>query len=217
MKYNCVLFDMDGTLVNTYQGIYNSYKYAFEKLQLSFPGEKLVGKVIGAPLFSVFKDVLNFSEEKASKATEYYRQYYSENGRKEVSVYEGMEDTLKELKKSGCILGVATLKREDFAIEILNDLNLSKYFDIVCGIDKNDKLTKAQLIERCICLNQGTKEQTILVGDSEYDAEGAKEARVDFCAVLYGFGFNEAKSLKNKQISMIAENPSEIFSIISNE
>ena len=58
--HKCILFDMDGTLVNTYEGIFNSYKYAFEKMNLDFPGQKFVGKVIGAPLLSVFKELYGF-------------------------------------------------------------------------------------------------------------------------------------------------------------
>ena len=73
--YKFVLFDMDGTLVNTYQGIYHSYEYAAKKLGIEFQGEQFVGNVIGAPLMSVFTDWLLLSQEDARKGIEYYRKY----------------------------------------------------------------------------------------------------------------------------------------------
>ena len=148
--YKFVLFDMDGTLVNTYQGIYHSYEYAAKKLGIEFQGEQFVGNVIGAPLMSVFTDWLLLSEEDARKGIEYYRKYYAERGKNEVSVYEGIKESLSKLKKEEYVLGIATLKREVFAKEILKNLGLDIYFDVVYGIDDNDSLTKSKLIEKCI-------------------------------------------------------------------
>ena len=96
---------------------------------------------------------------------------------------------LKELKKRGYLLAVATLKAEKFAIPMLESLGVAKYFDIIHGVDDKDTRTKASLIELCMHeLNVSTKE-TALVGDSSHDAVGAKKAGVDFIAALYGFGF----------------------------
>ena len=133
---------MDGTLVNTYPGIYNSYQYAFQKMNLSFPGEKFVGKAIGAPLLSVFRETCGLTEEQAAEAVKFYREYYASKGKSEADVYDGISENLKALKENHILLGVAT-------------------------------------------------SETILVGDSEYDADGAAQASVDFLAVLYGFGFKD--------------------------
>lgn len=214
MKYKYVLFDMDGTLVNTYQGIYNSYKYAFEKMGLPFLGDKLVGKVIGAPLLSVFEDHLGLGKGKALKAVEHYRKYYSETGKTEVTVYDGIEKSLIALKEAGCVLGVATLKREDFALDILKELNLLKYFDVVYGANKTDTLSKSDLLQKCTDAIKMKNFEGILVGDSEYDAEGAQKAGMDFCAVLYGFGFKEDKSLDPNLVSLQVSKPSDIAKAI---
>lgn len=208
--YKCVLFDMDGTLVNTYQGIFNSYKYAFGKMNLEFQGEKFVGKMIGAPLLSVFKKHVGLSDEQAEQAVSYYREYYSELGKEEAFTYEGIEKSLIQLKDRGVLLGVATLKRETFAKEILHNLNLEQYFDIICGIDERDHMTKADLLKKCMKQLEVSAEETLLVGDSEYDAEGAEEAGVAFMAVLYGFGFKETESMKKNKMHFVAETGEEI-------
>lgn len=194
----CVLFDMDGTLVNTYEGIYNSYKYALKKIGKEFQGNKFVGKVIGAPLLSVFKDVVSLNAEDAQTAVEYYRSYYAEKGIHQIEIYDEMKQTLKDLKRSGFLLGVATLKREDFAKDILCEIGIQEYFNVICGIDEGDKLTKAELVNKCLTILDVAKEDTVLVGDSEYDAEGAEMAKVDFLAVTYGFGFKDIDSCSKK-------------------
>lgn len=192
--YKCVLFDMDGTLVNTYQGIFNSYQYAFDKMNLPFERDKFVGSVIGAPLLSVFQDTLGLSKEDSLKAVSYYRDYYSLQGKLEAKVYNGMQELLSFFKQNNILLGVATLKRETFALEILENLNLLHFFDVVYGIDDNDQRTKAELLQLCMESLHVPPSDSILVGDSEYDLLGAQEAGIDFLAVLYGFGFKNISS-----------------------
>lgn len=86
----------------------------------------------------------------AEQAAACYRTYYANQGKHQVRVYDGMEETLRRLKEAGCFLGVATLKNETFAKEMLDALGILSYFDIVCGMDASDRLTKADLIRRCM-------------------------------------------------------------------
>jgi len=209
--YSCVLFDMDGTLVDTYQGIYNAYEYALDKMEMEFGGSEFVDRAIGSPLLKVFKEHLSLASKDALKAVEYYRGYYAERGIKEACIYEGMRETLQALKNNNILLGVATLKRETFAKEILKDLNIEEFFDVIYGIDENDTLSKADLLEKCVKTLEVSKENTILVGDSNFDAEGAKKAGIDFMAVLYGYGFKEKNSLQNMGDALVAQDVSEII------
>lgn len=188
-EYKCVIFDLDGTLANTYLGIFNSYKYACEKLNIPSPTDTVVGEAIGAPLLEVFEKRFVLDKATAMEGTRYYREYYAENGINEADAYEGTGKTLSALKNSGYLLGVATLKKEEFAVKILENLRLAHYFDIIVGMNEGDSLTKAQMIEKVISSLSCCKENTVLVGDSSYDAIGAKEAGVEFIAVTYGFGF----------------------------
>jgi len=208
--YKCILFDMDGTLVDTYEGIFNAYAYALDKMGLEFGGRTFVDQAIGSPLLMVFKEYFSLSNENAQKAVEYYRDYYAEKGIKEAQLYKGMNETLQTLKKNGVLLGVATLKRETFAKEILKALNIATFFDVVYGIDEKDKLSKADLLEKCVATLNVSKKDTILVGDSHFDAQGAQKAGVDFMAVLYGYGFKEAHLDDYDSCRLISKSVSEI-------
>lgn len=207
--YKNIIFDMDGTLVNTYEGIYNSYQYAVTKMGMHFGGHQFVKKVIGAPLKEVFLKEFCLSEEAATEAIKLYRRYYQEQGKKEVCLYDGMVELLKALKERGCNICVATLKKEQFAKEIVENMGIAVFFDVVYGIDEKDSYTKADLILKCIEHVKGEKKDSILIGDSEYDFFGAKEVGIDFLAVTYGFGFNEG--LQNKEIKYVASECMEVL------
>ncbi len=209
--YNCILFDMDGTLVDSYPGISRAYQAAFEKMGRAWQGNSFVRRAIGAPLPFVFRELCGMSEADTLQAVSYYRAYYEEKGRHELGVYPGMEETLRRLKGTGRFLGTATLKKEKFAKEILEEQGLLCYFDAVCGMDEGDRFTKSDLIRRCMEQAKAEPRETILVGDSEFDAEGARQAGVEFLAVTYGFGFQDKESWGKRGIHNVAESPSDIW------
>lgn len=208
--YKCILFDMDGTLVNSYAGIYHAYRYAFERLGLPFGGEAFVRHAIGAPLPLVFSRAAGMREEAVPRAVELYREYYARRGKYEAEVYSGMAQTLRQLKEAGGFLGVATLKKEEFAREMLQNCGILGCFDSVCGMDAADSLTKADLLRRGMQQAGAAPADTVLVGDSEFDVAGAADAGVDFLAVTYGFGFREAEVLRRCGIARWADYPQEI-------
>lgn len=189
MNYQCVIFDMDGTLIDSYEGIYHSYEWTMKKMGRVFGGEQFVRNAIGAPLPVTFRESCGMDEKEVQQAVQYYRDYYDRAGKHEAVLYEGMEKTLKQLKQAGCFLGVATMKKERFAEEILKSLDAWQYFDAVHGADEEGKFSKADLILQCLEDAEIKKEHAILVGDTRFDAEGAAEAGIDFLAVTYGFGF----------------------------
>ena len=210
----CVLFDMDGTLVDSYSGISASYAWAFRQSGLPFPGDVFVRKAIGAPLPWVFEQLCGMDAARAERAVGYYRSYYAQKGKFGAAVYRGMESTLIRLKQAGCFLGTATLKKEAFALEILERLRLLPLFDLVCGMDERDSLTKAGLLRRCMETLRVLPEETVLVGDSLFDRQGAEEAGVDFLAVTYGFGFRTPEEQKQLPAGMTAASAKEIADIL---
>lgn len=211
----CILFDMDGTLVDSYEGIYNAYRWAMEQAGRPFGGHAFVKKAIGAPLMQVMTQLCGMDQAQARQAVGDYRAYYARLGKRQAKAYPGMEETLRRLKEAGCFVGAATLKNEGFAKEILQQLGLAPYFDIVCGMDQDDRLTKAALIRRCMAAAGALAEETVLVGDSAFDAQGAKEAGVKFLAVTYGFGFRQPEELQKYGISNPARSPGEILQKLS--
>lgn len=164
---------------------------------------------------SVFKDKLSLCDSDAFKAVNYYREYYALSGKDELCIYEGIEETLQNFKEENLLLGVATLKRESFAKQILDKLDLSKYFDSICGIDDDDSLTKTDLICKCLKYLKTDNKTAILVGDSEYDKKGAQEAGIAFMAVTYGFGYRKDNIIKDNNIKFTADTGYEIFSKIN--
>lgn len=212
--YSCILFDMDGTLVNSFEGIYHAYETAFKETGTPFPGASFVRRAIGAPLPLAFSQLAGLDKDKIPKAVACYRRYYREKGMREAYVYEGMKETLQKLKERGCFLGTATLKKEEFARKMLDDLGLLSCFDAVCGADATDSVTKAGLILRAVKLARVKKEDTILAGDTPYDAQGAREAGVDFLAVTYGFGYGKEEKGKIPGAVGTAGNAAEILDII---
>ena len=208
--YQCVLFDMDGTIVNSYEGIFHAYQWSLEKIGEKFGGDSFVQEAIGAPLVWVFENLCGLSPAKTQQAVAYYREYYARYGKREAHVYKGIEQSLNKLREAGCYLGTATLKKENFAKEMLEGLGILSYFDTVCGMDKDDRFTKADLIRRCMQYAGVPAEKTILVGDSEFDAAGAREAGVDFLAVTYGFGFHDKKALEKWDVTKSADRADEI-------
>lgn len=189
-----IIFDLDGTLIDTSEGIYNSVKYTVKKLNLPQLPEERYSEFIGPPPQESYRKFFGLSYELSQKATEFHRQYAFEYGTYESKVFEGMPQLLERLKEEGYVLAVATYKRNDLAWLILQHYDLAKYFDSINGCDDRNKLTKAEIIEICMSeLGISDKSKIILVGDSEYDAIAANAVGIPFIGLTYGFGF------KNKE------------------
>lgn len=204
-KYTAILFDMDGTLVDTFRGIKNSYEYAADSMSFKMYEDSVIGNFIGAPLSEVFAKSFKLSDEQVRQAIEYYRYYYNLKGYTEVEIYDGIPFLLSYLKKHDYKIGIATLKREDFAIKIINNLKLENFFDVICGIDNNDKLTKSQIINKCMEKLEVNSNETLYIGDSIYDSEGAFISNADFIAVTYGYGFKSEKDIEEQRYVCCAD------------
>lgn len=190
-KYKVVLFDLDGTLIDTSEGIFNSVRYAEKMMNLNPLPEFELQKFIGPPPVSSYMKYHDLTKEEAIQATAFHREYGSKFGVYEAKVYDEIPELLERLKNKGVKLGVCTLKRQDIAEKVLEHFCLLKCFDTVVGIDSGESLSKADTINIALQeLNHKNKSVVVLIGDSMYDAEGAEEADVDFIGVLYGFGLH---------------------------
>lgn len=189
-----VIFDFDGTIADTSEGIIDAHKFTLNYMHQSVPSEELLRNIIGGNLFTTYTDVFGFGEEEALLAVNIYRKRYEEVGIHKANIYSGFEKMLKTIKDHKIRIGVATLKAERFANLMLQEMNVLSYFDAVCGIQLSDDLTKAELVDKCIEKCGGCAEGTILVGDTMNDWNGAREAGVSFVGVTYGFGFKEGNT-----------------------
>lgn len=210
MRYDCILFDLDGTLTPSEEGIIRSASYALEQMGRPVPSYDEMKKFIGPPLKYSFMTIGGMTEDEAEQATAKYRERFSEVGWMENSVYPGIPAMLKALKRAGVRLGVATGKPQVFTDKIIDRFGLRPYFVRVCGITLTDhnadkkKLITAAMPEGC--------KRACMVGDRKFDIEAARALGLDAIGVLYGYGSRE--ELEEAGATAIAETPDELAKLL---
>lgn len=188
-----VIFDFDGTIADTSPGILDSHQFTLKVMGRNIPSKGELRNVIGGNLLKIYIDKFGFEEEKAREAIHIYRERYAEVGIHKATLYPGFKEMLAELKAEKYKIGIATLKAENFAKAMVQEMGITEYFDVVCGMDSNDGLDKASLILKCCELCGCHKEDAVLIGDSSNDYIGSQQAGVNFIGVTYGFGFKPDK------------------------
>jgi len=211
-KYDIALFDLDGTLSESAEGILECVKIAFREMKRELPDEKTLAGFIGPPMTDSLKRC-GFSEEDAQKGLQIYKKNYIEKGIYKNKVYSGMYETLQTLKDNGVLLAVATSKYQPFSDRIIKMLKLENYFDFVGGSSGTpERHSKIQVI-RYVLDHLGRDKKAVMIGDTKFDAEGAFMAKVDFIGCLYGYGSREEMETYFSD-GMFVTNPSEIVPII---
>lgn len=194
MKYELVLFDLDGTLLDTSLGIFNSVRFAEKCMGFNPVKDELLSRFVGPPPKIMYQEIYGISEQEAAEATKYHRQYGATQAIYEARVYDHMVELLQILKQKDIKAGVATLKSQHIAEKVLEVSGIKSFFEIIVGMDDSESLTKADTI-RMASMVTGANSNIVLVGDSFYDMEGASEAHIDFIGVKYGFGFSDRNSI----------------------
>lgn len=212
-NYKLVIFDLDGTIADTSPGIFNSIRYAQRMMNLPHLSEVQMRSHVGPPIEESYNRNFGLTGEKLSKAIEYHKEYAVKQGYKELLVYDGIVPLLTTLKKAGIMTAVATLKAHSTAVKIFENLNISDRFNVIIGADPDNPKSKSQMIDHCMNTLVISKSETVLIGDSKYDAIGAEKSGIDFIAVTYGFGFKPNDKIRYLNIG-IAHNPSDILPLI---
>lgn len=194
-KYELIIFDLDGTLADTSPGILNSIRYAQKMMNLPEITLEQMYSHVGPPMEESYHRNFGLTGDELNQAVSFHKEYAMKQGYREIELYKGIPELLDELKKHGYKTAVATLKAHTTALKIFESLNLTDKFDIIKGVDIDNPMTKAQLLEHCIMAIGVAKEKALLIGDSIYDANGAQEVGIDFLGVTYGFGFKTESDL----------------------
>lgn len=186
-RYRSVIFDLDGTLVDGFDIIYESFNYALEQLGLEKLPAKKIKTVIGPALSEGFRRIV--PAHLVDEGVKIYRAYYKERYLVRNKLFEGIRELLRSLKENGVIVGLITNKKAPFAVELINYLKLDNYFDFVVGADdgmlpKPDSMMMDKIVEK-FSLN---KSEIIYIGDSEVDGAFSQNSNVDFIAVGTGLG-----------------------------
>jgi phosphoglycolate phosphatase len=214
MRFDTVLFDLDGTLTDPAIGITNSIIYSLDKFGISVNDRSELYFFIGPPLINSFMQYCNFSKTKAETAVEYYREYFKDKGLFENSVYSGIPELLETLKKSGVKIVLATSKPLIFAEKILKHFDLYKYFDLSVGATLDGTLgEKTDIIAKALTkLNHTSLSNIAMVGDRKFDIEGAIQNSITPIGVLYGYG--DEDELKTAGAKLIAKDVNELKNIL---
>lgn len=216
-KYKFVLFDLDGTLSQSSEGIRKSLEHAITSLNKPLPDLDDYTLYIGPPLLDTFRNICGFDEESCQKGLVLYRDFYNEKGKYLNRLYDGIADVLEKLKQSGVKTAVCTSKYEKFAEEIIDILGITGYFDAICGSTfDGSRKDKKDLIPYALKSLGGSieldRDKTVMLGDTYFDARGARLCGVDFVGVKYGYGSTDA--MQNEGAEVFADTPADILSII---
>lgn len=213
MKYNAVIFDFDGTVCNTGEGIIKSVKYALEAFGYPLPeNDDELSVFIGPPLVTSFMKHCECDRKEAEALVVKYRERYSVTGVYESELYPEITELLQALKKDGAKIAVASSKPQHFIDVLLKKFEIAEYFDAVCGVAFNsDCETKASIISRAMTELSAVKESTLMVGDTRFDIEGANAISVAGVGVMWGFGTKE--EFEAAKAAFIADKPFDIESI----
>ncbi|HFI0216857.1 TPA: HAD family hydrolase [Streptococcus suis] len=187
--YQTILFDLDGTLTDSGQGILNSVAYALEKMGIEEPDTANLNRFIGPPLYESFSRFYQLSPEDTQSAVDAFRVYFKEKGMFENQLYPGIIPLLEELRTAGKTLVIATSKPEIFAKQILEHFGIAHYFDVIAGASlDSSRISKADVIGYAINQLEAFPKHAVMIGDREHDVEGARMHQLPAIGVLYGYG-----------------------------
>ena len=184
--FHTVLFDFDGTVFDTVEGITKSVRYAINKHGMDAPLDAL-RCFAGPPLVEKFMEVFHVSEVMALQLVEEYRERYKPIGLYECRVFPGVKELLTALRSRGIKTGITTLKPQEHAETLLGREGMLPLFDVIYGATLSQNETKRQLVERAMRTLDAAADRTVLVGDTKYDIQGAHAAGIPAIGVRYGY------------------------------
>ena len=213
MKFKSVIFDFDGTICKTGEGIIKSAKYALEAFGYDVPeDDSELEFFIGPPLLVTFQERFGADPQTALELVKKYRERYTNQGVYESELYEDIRGLLEALKNDGIKIGIASSKPQKYIETLLEKFGVIKYFDAICGVSFTaDCETKASIITRCLAELNTPPDSAIMVGDKNYDIAGAKANNLLSVGVLWGYG-NEFEFIE-AGADFIAEKPQDIEAV----
>ena len=205
MKYKAVIFDFDGTICDTGEGILKSAKYALDYYNIEAPEYTELTFFIGPPLLVTFQEKFGVDANMADKLVKKYRERYTNKGLLESELYDGIKELFSKLKKENIKLGIASSKPQDYVEALLDHY-------VICGVTFSaDCESKANIISRCIKELDTQGNETLMVGDKKYDIEGAKANMIDSVGVMWGYG--SRVEFASAGAKFIAEKIDDVFAI----
>lgn len=194
MKYDKLLFDLDGTISDPKEGICKSFQYALEYFGIQVESLDELEMVIGPPLRDSFQEFYGMSPEDAETGTAKYRERYGEVGLFENEIYPGMKNLLEGLVEKGATLAIASSKPTEYIHTILEHFQIDQYFTHVVGAFMDGtRGSKEEIVRDAIELLGGGKEKVhmLMIGDRKFDILGAHQHGIKAVGCVFGYGGRE--------------------------
>ena len=206
--YKNAIFDVDGTVLDTTEGVFGTIRYAVETLGKPPLAEDKIKLFLGPSLYDGFTKIAGYTDEEARAGLKIYRDSYVNDGLYRCKLYDGYPEVFESLKKAGVSLCVASSKPQRFLNLLFDKLDISKYFDRIIGPDERDiGSDKATLIAKAM-----TDSSAVMIGDRKYDISAARKVGIDVIGITYGLTpdgeYDEYKP------DYLAANTDEIYNII---
>ncbi len=195
-KYLAAVFDLDGTILDTSEGVLSSVRYAVDEMSIVLPSGTDLRSFIGPPIQDSFRIKAGLSKEDADRAASLFREHYMSCDLYLAKPYDGIYSLMNSMRSAGMKVGIATYKREDYAIRLLKRYDFDRFTDCMEGSDLNGRLKKKDIVIKCL-IGMGIEpdERAVMIGDSDNDAEAAALDGMSFLGVTYGFGFSDRKDV----------------------
>ena len=207
-----ILFDLDGTITDSGEGIMNCAAYSLEHFGLPVPDRATLRQFVGPPLRDTF---IRFGvpADKAEEAITVYRSRYIPVGRFENFPYEGIRELLAKLKAEGHRLYIATSKPEQMSIEILEHFDLAQYFDRICGATLDGSRDEKDKVIAYLLKETGAGNDAIMVGDTAFDVLGAAAHGIPTIGVSWGYG--EVADMEKAGAKAIAYSMDRLYGLLT--
>lgn len=213
--YETIVFDLDGTILDTRVGVKNAVKMTISQLGLPEQSDEVIEQFVGPPMQESFMKYFGMDYELALKNANLFRENYKRYTLLQADVYPGVLELFDKLKRMKKKIAVATNKSHENAYLILEYYGIAEKCDYIKGSDLNGKLSKADILQDCMIFLRADSQTTVLIGDSSYDAEGAKKIGVDFIAVTYGFEFKIGEDYSEAGYAFICNDVKELEIILT--
>lgn len=212
-KYDIAIFDVDGTLLDTKEGIIKAVRQTTIENGLRAITEEEESLFVGPPIQESLMKVYGVTKEEAQHLANEFRAIYKEDEYLLKALpYKGVMEVCEELVKRNVKIAVATYKRHDYAVKICRHFGFHQYSNVIYGADNENKLKKPDIIELCLKeLEASDYRRAVMIGDSAFDAMGAQMIGTDFIGVTYGFDFRTEQDVMKYQAVGCATKPEEIL------
>jgi len=185
----CYIFDFDGTLADTRQGIIATFRQTIERMHLKPKSDEEIADTIGLPLKDAFIKLTGMSEDKADEAVDNYREIFFATAIPLMKLFPGVEETLHSLKERGITMAIASSRGEGSLLLISHNLGIDKYItpNRIYGVERVTNHKPAPDMVNLILKELGeSPDATTVIGDTTYDIEMGNNARCRTCGITWG-------------------------------